>query len=142
MKVAIAADHAGLPMKPDVVEFVRKLGHDPIDLGAHEYDANDDYPDFAALVAEAVRDGRADRGILSCGSGIGACVAANKYRGVRAAICHDTYSAAQGVQHDDMNVLCIGARVIGVATAESVVKAFLDAELDPHPRFKRRLDKL
>ena len=142
MKVAIAADHAGLPLKSEIVEFVRKLGHEPVDLGAHEFDPNDDYPDFAALVAEAVQDGKADRGILTCGSGVGACVAANKFRGVRAAICHDTYSAAQGVQHDDMNVLCVGARVIGSATAESLVRAFLTAELDPHPRFKRRLDKL
>ena len=142
MKVAIAADHAGLPLKPEIVEFVRKLGHDPVDLGAHTLDPNDDYPDFAALVAKAVQDGTVERGILGCGSGVGASVAANKFRGVRAAVCHDTYSAAQGVEHDDMNVLCIGARVIGPATAQTLVAAFLGANFDPHPRFQRRLDKL
>lgn len=142
MKVAIAADHAGLPLKPDLIEFVRKLGHEPIDLGAHTLDPDDDYPDFAALVAKAVQGGTADRGILGCGSGVGASVVANKFRGVRAAVCHDTYSAAQGVEHDDMNILCIGARVIGIATAQSLVTAFLAAKFDPHPRFQRRLDKL
>lgn len=142
MKVAIAADHAGLPLKPEIVEYVKSLGHEPIDLGAHEYDADDDYPDFAALVAEAVQDGTAERGILGCGSGVGACVAANKYRGIRAAICHDTYSAAQGVEHDDMNILCFGARIIGPETAKSLVRAFLAAEFDTHPRFRRRLDKV
>ena len=142
MKVAIAADHAGLPLKQEIVEYVRKLGHEPVDLGAHEFDPDDDYPDFAALVAEAVRDGKAERGVLACGSGVGASVAANKFRGVRAAVCHDTYSAAQGVEHDDMNILCVGARVIGPATAQSLVSAFLNAKMDPHPRFKRRLDKV
>jgi ribose 5-phosphate isomerase B len=142
MRVAIAADHAGLPLKEDIVAHVRKLGHEAIDLGAHELDPDDDYPDFAALVAEAVRDGRADRGVLGCGSGVGASVAANKYPGVRAAVCHDTYSAAQGVEHDDMNVLCFGARVIGPATATSLVTAFLGARFDSQPRFKRRLEKI
>ncbi len=142
MRVAIAADHAGLPLKPEIVEHVRKLGHEPVDLGAHELDPNDDYPDFAALVAQAVQDGKADRGIIGCGSGVGASVAANKFKGVRAAICHDTYSAAQGVQHDDMNVLCFGARIIGPETAKALVSAFLGANMDPHPRFQRRLDKV
>lgn len=142
MKIAIAADHAGLPLKPEIVEFVRSLGHEPVDLGAHEYDADDDYPDFAALVAEAVRDGRAERGILGCGSGVGASVAANKYRGIRAAVCHDTYSAAQGVEHDDMNILCFGARIIGPEIAKSLVQAFLGATFGTHPRFQRRLDKV
>jgi ribose 5-phosphate isomerase B len=142
MKVAIAADHAGLPLKPEIVEYVRKLGHEAVDLGAHEFDPHDDYPDFAALVARAVQDGKADRGIIGCGSGVGASVAANKFKGVRAAICHDTYSAAQGVQHDDMNVLCFGARIIGPETAKALVAAFLGANMDPHPRFQRRLDKV
>lgn len=142
MKVAIAADHAGLPLKPEIIDLVRSLGHEPVDLGAYELDPADDYPDFAALVAKAVQDGTADRGILGCGSGVGACVTANKYRGIRAAICHDTYSAAQGVEHDDMNILCFGARIIGPETARSLVKAFLAASFDPHPRFKRRLDKV
>ena len=142
MRVAIAADHAGLPLKPEVIEIVRKLGHEPVDLGAYEYDANDDYPDFAAALAKAVQEGKAERGILGCGSGVGASVTANKFKGIRAAVCHDTYSAAQGVEHDDMNVLCFGARVIGPATAGALIKAFLEAKLDPHPRFKRRLDKI
>lgn len=142
MKVAIAADHAGLSLKPQIIEVVRKLGHEPVDLGAHEYDPDDDYPDFAAALAKAVQDGTADRGILGCGSGVGASVTANKFKGIRAAVCHDTYSAGQGVEHDDMNVLCFGARVIGPATAEALITAFLEANLDPHPRFKRRLDKI
>lgn len=142
MKIAIAADHAGLPLKPEIVEFVRSLGHEPVDLGAHEYDADDDYPDFAALVAKAVANGDADRGILGCGSGVGASVAANKFRGIRAAVCHDTYSAAQGVEHDDMNVLCFGARIIGPETAKSLVQAFVGAKFGTHPRFRRRLDKV
>jgi ribose 5-phosphate isomerase B len=142
MRVAIAADHAGLPLKPEIIEIVKKLGHEPVDLGAYEYDANDDYPDFAAALAKAVQDGTAERGILGCGSGVGASVTANKFKGIRAAVCHDTYSAAQGVEHDDMNVLCFGARVIGPATAGALIKAFLGAKLDPHPRFKRRLDKI
>ena len=142
MKVAIAADHAGLPLKPEIIEIVKKLGHEPVDLGAYEYDANDDYPDFAAALARAILEGKAERGILGCGSGVGASVTANKFKGIRAAVCHDTYSAAQGVEHDDMNVLCFGARIIGPAIAESLIKAFLGANLDPHPRFQRRLDKI
>lgn len=142
MKIAIAADHAGLSLKPEIVEYVRSLGHEPLDLGAHEYDADDDYPDFAALVARAVANGEADRGILGCGSGIGASVAASKFKGIRAAVSHDTYSAAQGVEHDDMNILCFGARIIGTETAKSLVKAFLGATFGTHPRFQRRLDKV
>lgn len=142
MKVAIAADHAGLALKPEVVEFVRALGHEPIDLGAHELDPADDYPDFAAAVARAVRNGEADRGILGCGSGVGASVAANKFRGIRAAVSHDTYSAAQGVEHDDMNILCFGARVVGPETVRSLVEAFLGATYQPMPRFERRLKKV
>lgn len=142
MKVAIAADHAGLSLKPEIIEIVKNLGHEPVDLGAYEYDAADDYPDFAATLAKALQDGKADRGILGCGSGVGASVTANKFKGIRAAVCHDTYSAAQGVEHDDMNVLCVGARVIGPATAGALIEAFLGANLDPHPRFQRRLDKI
>jgi ribose 5-phosphate isomerase B len=142
MKVAIGADHAGFELKNEIKKFIRELGHDVEDLGAHQYDGADDYPDTTAPVAQAVRDGKFDRGIVICGSGVGASIVANKFRGVRAAMCHDTYSAAQGVEHDDMNVICMGSRVIGSSLAREVVKAFLQAKMDPHPRFKRRLDKL
>jgi len=142
MKVAIGADHAGFELKNELAKYVHGLGHEVADLGAHVFDASDDYPDLAAPVARAVRDRKAERGIIVCGSGVGASIVANKFRGVRAAMCHDTYSAAQGVQHDDMNVVCLGSRVVGPAMAREVVKAFLAATMDPHPRFRRRLDKL
>jgi ribose 5-phosphate isomerase B len=142
MRIAIGADHGGFPLKGEVFEQLRKLGHEVDDVGAHTLDPADDFPDFAVPVARAVSEGRAERGIVLCGSGVGASIAANKLPRVRAAICHDTYSAHQGVEHDDMNVLCMGARVIGPATAREVVQAFVDARLDPHPRFRRRLDKV
>jgi len=143
MKIAIAADHGGFPIKASIVELVKKLGHEPVDLGAHQYDAKDDYPDFARYVGQAIQHGQADRGIIICGSGVGACVAANKHKGVRASVCHDTYSARQGVEHDDLNVLCIGARVIGVELASAVVEAFINARfLAEESRFVRRLDKV
>ena len=107
MQVAIGADHGGYTLKSDMVRVLESLGHDVIDKGAHSFDAEDDFPDFAAPVAEAVQTGDAERGIILCGSGVGACIAANKFPGVRAGLCHDTYSAAQGVRHDDMNVLCL-----------------------------------
>ena len=142
MQVAIGADHGGYTLKSDMVRVLESLGHDVIDKGAHSFDAEDDFPDFAAPVAEAVQTGDAERGIILCGSGVGACIAANKFPGVRAGLCHDTYSAAQGVRHDDMNVLCLGARVIGVALAEDLVTSFLGASLESEPRFQRRLDKV
>ena len=142
MRVAIGADHGGYPMKAEITQLVGSLGHEVTDLGAYELDPADDYPDLAAPVAMAVQGGEADRGIIICGSGVGAAVVASKFKGVRASVCHDTYSAAQGVEHDDMNVLCLGARVIGIAPAEQIVTAFLGAELDSHPRFRRRLEKL
>ena len=142
MKVAIGADHGGYTLKSDMVRVLESLGHDVIDKGAHSFDAEDDFPDFAAPVAEAVQTGDAERGIILCGSGVGACIAANKFPGVRAGLCHDTYSAAQGVRHDDMNVLCLGARVIGVALAEDLVTSFMGASLESEPRFQRRLDKV
>lgn len=142
MRVAIGADHGGFALKGELIEQIRRLGHDVSDLGAHKLDPADDFPDFAVPVARAISEGRADRGIVICGSGVGASIAANKVPGVRAAICHDTYSAHQGVEHDDMNVLCLGARVIGSATAQELVKAFIEARPDPHPRFKRRLNKV
>ena len=142
MKVAIGADHGGYTLKSDMVRVLESLSHDVIDKGAHSFDAEDDFPDFVAPVAEAVQTGDAERGIILCGSGVGACIAANKFPGVRAGLCHDTYSAAQGVRHDDMNVLCLGARVVGVALAEDLVTSFMGASLESEPRFQRRLDKV
>ena len=142
MRIAIGTDHAGFPLRETVLRVIGETGNDALDLGAHEYEATDDYPDRAAPVADAVASGQAERGIVVCGSGIGASITANKYRGVRASVCHDAFSAAQGVEHDDMNVLCIGARVIGTAIAESVIKSFINASLVNEPRFLRRLDKL
>ena len=142
MRVAIGADHGGYPIKAEIAQLVGSLGHQVTDLGAHELDPNDDYPDLAEPVARSVQSGEADRGIIVCGSGVGAAIVASKFRGVRASVCHDSYSAAQGVEHDDMNVLCLGARVIGIAPAQQIVTAFLGANLDHHPRFRRRLDKL
>jgi len=145
MRVAFAADHAGADFK---AELIAKLGvavgsaHELIDLGGDGSDPSDDYPDFAQALGRAVLDGRADRGILICGSGVGASIAANKMRGIRAAICHDTYSAHQGVEHDDMNVLTLGARVIGIEPAMECSLAFLAATFSGQPRHQRRLNKV
>jgi len=126
MKIAVACDHGGFPLKATVLEAVRAAGHEPIDLGTNNAEPVD-FPDFTEKLGRAIQKGEAERGILVCGSGVGACIAANKMKGVWAAICHDTYSAAQGVQHDNMNVLCLGGRVIGDELASSLVKAFLEA---------------
>ena len=142
MKIAIAADHGGFSLKADLVEVLQQAGHDVVDLGAHEYLANDDYPDYALLVGKVVQSGQAERGIVLCGSGIGACVAANKLKGVRAGVCHDTYSAHQGVEHDDMNVLCLGARIIGVEPAKEIVLAYVNAKFNTGERYQRRLNKV
>jgi ribose 5-phosphate isomerase B len=142
MKVAVAADHAGSILLEPVLEEIRNLGHDALDLGTHDAVTPDDYPDRAADVAAALTDGRAQRGVLICGSGVGASVAANKVRGIRAALCHDTYSAHQGVEHDNMNVLCLGSRVIGVALALELVRTYLGASFTGEPRHKRRLEKI
>ena len=143
MKVAIGADHGGYELKSEMVNLLKSLGHEVIDKGAHNYDAEDDFPDFAAPVAKAVQTKEVDRGIVICGSGVGAAIAANKFSGIRAGLCHDTYSAGQGVRHDDMNVLCMGARVVGVALAEDLVRSFMTAKLEANePRFIRRLDKV
>ena len=142
MRLAIAADHAGFALKSDVATMLKAWGHDVLDLGAHEFDPDDDYPDFAALVARAVAGGDAERGVIVCGSGVGASIAANKVTGVRAAMCHDTYSAHQGVEHDDMNVLCIGGRVIGPETAREALAAFLSARFIGEERHVRRLEKV
>ena len=143
MKVAIGADHGGYELKSDIAKLLESLGQEVIDQGAHEFDPEDDFPDFAAPVAASVQAGKAERGIIICGSGVGATITANKFPGVRAGLCHDTYSAGQGVQHDDMNVLCLGARVVGVALAVDLVKSFINARLESNePRFQRRLDKV
>ena len=142
MRVAIGADHAGFDLKLAIVKEVSAAGHETVDVGAHEYDPNDDYPDFAVAVAEAVRRGDAERGIIVCGSGVGSSVAANKLKGVRASICHDTYSARQGVEHDDLNVLCLGGRIVGLSLASELVTAFLSARYSAEKRHARRLDKV
>lgn len=145
MKIAVGFDHAGFPLKETVLEAVRKAGHEPIDLGTHSADPVD-FPDISEKVGHAVQTGEAERGILVCGSGIGACIAANKMKGVYASIAHDTYSAAQGVMHDDMNLLCLGGRVVGPELAVALVKAFLNARYigdDPGgERLARRVEKI
>ena len=142
MKIAIASDHAGFPLKEEVRDYVRKLGHEVQDLGAYNTEPSD-YPDFALLVGKALIAGTVERGILICGSGVGVCVAANKMPGVRAGMCHDTYSAHQGVEHDEMNVLVLGARIIGSALAYECVDAYLKANfIASEPRFVRRLNKV
>ena len=142
MKIAIAADHGGFPLKAEIVELLRQANHEPLDLGAHDVVAGDDYPDYAYLVGQAVQIGQAERGIVLCGSGVGACIAANKMKGVRARLCHDTYSAHQGVEHDDMNVLCLGARIIGAEPAKEIVLAYVNARFNTDARFQRRLNKV
>ena len=141
MIVAVACDHAGFLLKRAVLEAVRAAGHQPLDLGTNS-EAPVDYPDFAAAVGNAIREGRAARGILICGSGVGAAVAANKLKGIRAGVCHDTYSARQAVEHDDANVLSLGARVVGEALAVVLVEAFLRAEFSGEERHLRRLKKI
>ncbi len=145
MRVAFAADHAGAAFKDELIRrLVAALGgeHELTDLGGDGSNPEDDYPDFARALGEAIQAGRADRGILICGSGVGASVAANKMPGIRAAICHDTYSAHQGVEHDDMNVLTLGSRVIGIEPAVECSVAFLAARFSGEPRHRRRLDKV
>jgi ribose 5-phosphate isomerase B len=142
MKIAIAGDHAGYPLKSFLAAHLKAQGHKVEDLGTDSPDLPVDYPDFAAKVADAVIHGSAARGIVVCGSGVGACVAANKFNGIRAAICHDTYSARQGVEHDDLNVLCLGARVIGPSLAQEIADAFTQAKFSNETRHVRRLDKI
>jgi ribose 5-phosphate isomerase B len=144
MRVAFAADHAGAGLKAELLERLGRSGldHELIDLGGDGSDPGDDYPDFAQRLGEAIQRGEADRGILVCGSGVGANVAANKLRGVRSSVCHDTYSAHQGVEHDDMNVLTLGARVVGPEPAYECAVAFLGASFSGEPRHRRRLEKV
>jgi RpiB/LacA/LacB family sugar-phosphate isomerase len=140
-RVALAADHAGFELKEKMIAFLKEAGFEVMDLGASNKEPVD-YPDFARAIGEALREGKAERGILICGSGVGACVAANKIRGIRAGLCHDTYSAHQGVEHDDINVLCLGSRVIGEELAKELVSAFLAARFTGEERHLRRLAKI
>ena len=144
MRVALSADHAGAALKRELLGRLERagLGHEYVDLGGDGSDLSDDYPDYARRLGHAIRDAVADRGILICGSGVGASVAANKIRGIRAAVCHDTYSAHQGVEHDDMNVLTLGARIIGAEPAFECAVAFLTATFSGEPRHVRRLGKI
>src|SRR5213078_3411113 len=140
MRVAVAFDHRGVALREAVLEAL--AGHDVVDLGTHDASVRIDYPDKAREVGEAILSGEAERGVLVCGSGVGAAVAACKLAGIRAAICHDTYSAHQGVEHDDMNVLCLGSEVIGAALAAELVRGFLSARFDGGERYVRRLEKV
>ena len=142
MKLVIASDHAGFPLKEDVRAYLATEGHEVVDLGAYNTEPSD-YPDFAEAVGDALNSGVAKRAVLICGSGVGVCVAANKIPGIRAGMCHDHYSAHQGVEHDDMNVLVLGARVIGTETAHDVADSFLAANfVATEPRFVRRFNKV
>ena len=142
LRVAFGADHGGFLLKTQLLPWLQERGYETLDMGAHTLDPADDYPDFAAAVAEAVTSGHAQRGILICGSGVGACIAANKVPGIRASLCHDIYSAHQGVEHDDMNLLCLGARVIGAELAMTLVIAFVNARFANEKKYHRRLDKV
>ena len=141
MKIAVACDHGGFPLKEAVLEAVRDAGDELLDLGAFSV-TPDDYPDYAEKLGRAIQKGEAERGILLCGSGVGASIAANKLKGVYAAVCHDIYSAHQGVEHDAMNVLCLGARVVGPKLANELVAAFLAARFRNEERYNRRVEKI
>ena len=142
MRIAIGADHAGYQLKAPLTELLKELGHEVVDVGPESYDPVDDYPDYSRALADVVTGVEADRGVLVCGSGVGACLAANKVRGVRASVCHDTFSARQGVEHDDMNVLCLGARIVGLELARELVTAFVEATFSAEERHIRRLNKV
>ena len=141
MKLVIGGDHAGFPLKGPVVDFLRMQGHEIEDVGTHSAEPVD-FPDIARLVCDRVRGGAAERAIMVCGTGVGACIAANKFPGIRAALCHDTFSAHQCVEHDDVNVLCIGAWIVGIRVAEEILRAFLAAEFSTAEEFRRRVHKL
>ena len=142
MRISLTADHNGFELKKELIEHIEFLGHEAIDLGPYEYESTDDYPDYAKIISDNVSKHQTDRGIMICGSGVGASVAANKIKGTRAAVCHDIYSAHQGVEHDDMNLLCIGSKIIGVEIAKELVKAFIDAKYTGEERHSRRLNKV
>ena len=141
MRIAIAADHAGFPIKDEVINYVQSAGHDVIDLGTYNQEPVD-YPDYAMKVGRAIQENQSDRGIVICGSGVGATIAANKIKGVYACVCHDTYSAHQGVEHDNMNVLCLGSRILGIELVKEIVSAFLAASFIHDGRFLRRFEKI
>ena len=141
MRIAVGSDHAGFPLKGVVVDELTKLGHEVMDYGTHSTESVD-FPDYAARVGRAIQAGEAERGVLLCGSGVGVAIAANKIAGVRASICHDTYSAHQGVEHDGMNVLCLGGRIIGEEVARELVRSFAGAEFQAKERFLRRVGKI
>ena len=142
MKISLAADHNGFDLKREISDQLKNEGHEVIDVGPHSHDPLDDYPDYAKKLADSVSRGESLRGIMICGSGVGASVASNKVKGIRAAVCHDIYSAHQGVEHDDMNVLCLGSRIVGSEVARELVKAFITAEYTGEERHQRRLDKV
>lgn len=142
MRIAVASDHAGVPLNEFVISELQRLGHEVVDLGTHNPSQPDDYPDYSAAVAAEISRGHCERGVVVCGSGVGAAIAANKVKGIRACMCHDTYSAHQGVEHDDMNVLCLGARVIGRELALEIVRAFVNARFSNEERHVRRLRKI
>ncbi len=142
MRIVVGADHGGFPLKAEIIALVQKEGHEIVDVGAHSLDPMDDYPDFTRAVGRAIQLGEADRGIVVCGSGVGASVAANKMRGIRAGLCHDIYSAHQAVEHDNINVLCLGARIVGVEVAKELVRAFVNARFTGEERHARRLAKV
>jgi len=141
LRVALGADHGGFDLKNYILTQLGDI-YEILDMGAHTFDQTDDYPDFARVVAQAVASGQAERGIIICGSGVGTCIAANKVPGIRACLCHDTYSARQGVEHDDMNTICLGARIIGVELAMELVTTFLKARFSGEERHRRRLGKI
>ena len=142
MKISLAADHNGFDLKREISDQLENEGHEVIDVGPHSHDPLDDYPDYAKKLADSVSRGESLRGIMICGSGVGASVASNKVKGIRAAVCHDIYSAHQGVELDDMNVLCLGSRIVGIEVARELVKAFITAEYTGEERHQRRLDKV
>ena len=141
MRVALAADHAGFSLKTKIAIYLEEAGFEILDLGTHGKESVD-YPDFARAIGKVLQEEKAERGIIICGSGVGACVAANKMANIRAGLCHDTYSAHQGVEHDDINVLCLGARIVGEELAKELVSAFLAARFTGEERHRRRLDKI
>jgi ribose 5-phosphate isomerase B len=142
IKVALAADHGGFVLKTGLIPWLSSQKYEVLDLGAYIFDASDDYPDFAEAIARAISSCQAEKGLLVCGSGVGAAIAANKIRGIRACLCHDTYSAHQGVEHDGMNILCLGGRIIGIELAKELADAFLKAQFQDVERYQRRVDKI
>ena len=141
MKIAVGGDHAGFPMKGPVIEILRGWGHTVTDFGTHSAEPVD-FPDIAQVVCDEVRTGKAERGILVCGTGVGACIAGNKVPGIRAALCHDGYSAHQCVEHDNVNLLCLGAQIVGIKLAEEILRSFLNAQFSTETHFRRRVEKL